>query len=712
MKSPTGYDDVDAQTDTDIFCEAKEFLQTVIDAESDNRSRALAALNFRDGTQWPEPLLLNRSDRLNIVVNHTDTLVTRIENNLKQQRPRIKCHPVGDGADIEKAKLVNGLTRHIESVSQASVAYDCGGSSALSVGWGYWRIVADYISPTSFDQDLFIRPIRNVFTVYKDPASILPDGSDSMRYIISEKMKRTQYRQMYPDATNVDWGDTGVGDDLEWESRDEIRLAEYYRIIQKPEKLYKMVDGSTMFESDFAPGVLKTALKDPEQHGFAMEGGSPVERKTFKRQVQWFRINGREVVDRRDLPGRYIPVILCTGNVLDINGKVRRKGMIDNMIEPARLCNYWESSKAERLALAPKAPWVAYEGVIDGHNEWHDANQKAYSVLVGKAIQGPNGETLPLPRREPPIAADVGLAEASQDAEHLLIAVAGMPHEPGQDRKSEVVSGVAIQKRQNLSDDSHYQYYDNQTLSIAFTGRVLLDLIPYYYDTPRQQRIIGDDGLPQMVELNQQQKDPETGAITVKNDMSVGEYDVVMDTGPGYDPKRQEGAVAMVGLMGTPMGEVITKAAPDVVMRAMDFPYADEIADRLLPTNPAGLQKAMQELPKQAQAIVSALQQQLQKTTQELQHAQLELKYKTATELGWMHVEREKAHLQAETKTRDTHTMAQVKVHDTLLRGDTARDVAEIQAGATLLNSHVEAEHNKAAADRMIEQAAASETKN
>lgn len=704
MKTSSGYDDADAQTAADIFREAKEFMQTVIDAESDNRSRAMNALKFKDGDQWPSTLLLNRSDRLNIVVNHTDTLVTRIANNLKQQRPRIKCHPVAD-ADVEKAKLVNGLTRHIEAVSQASVAYDCGGMSALDIGWGYWRIVADYTSPDSFEQDLYIRPVRNTFTVYKDPASVLPDGSDSMRYMLSEKIKRTKYKQLYPKAANIEYGDTGVGDDLEWESRDEIRLAEYYRIVQKPERLFKMVDGSTKFESDFAPRVLKVALANPDAHGFAMEGGKVVERKTFKRQVQWFRINGREVVDKRDLPGRYIPVILCTGNVLDINGKVRRKGMIENMIEPARLCNYWESSKAERLALAPKARWTAYEGVIDGHPEWYDANQKAYSVLQGKAIPGPNGETLPLPTWTQPIGIDQGLSEASADAEHLLMAVAGMPHEPGQDKRGEVVSGVAIQQRRALADDTHFQYYDNQMLSIAFTGRILLDLIPYYYDTPRQLRIIGDDGIPQMVQVNQQQTDPDTGAITVKNDMSVGQYDVVMDTGPGYDTKRQEGAEAMIGMMGTPMGEVIAKTAPDVVMRAMDFPYADEIADRLLPTNPAGMQKAVQELPKQAQAIVQALQQQLQQTTEALQHAQLELKYKTSTELGWMAVEREKAHVNAETKTRDTHTNAQVKVLDTHIRGDTARDVAEIQAGAQLLNSHVEAAHNERAADKMIQQA-------
>jgi hypothetical protein len=691
--------DKDAQTDKEIFDEAKDFLALCVDAESGNRARAIEALRFRDGDQWPQALFSQRQldGRLSLTINHTNTFVSRVENAMKQQRPRIKVHPVGD-ADVEKARIINGVTRHIENRSNASIAYDAGGSSALTIGWGYWRLIPEYIRPDSFDQELRITPIPNAFTVYRDPGSIMPDGSDSMRYLVTEKIKRRKYRQLYPGAKNAQWLSGGPGDDdVDWETSDEIRLAEYFRIIEKPERLFKMVGGSTRFESDFAPGVLATALKRPQDHGFAMEGAKAFERQSAKRQVQWFRINGREIVDRRDLPGEHIPIVAVEGNTLDINGKRSRKGMVSDMMEPGRMVNYWETMKTERLALTPKAEWTAYESVIEGHSEWHDANQKSYSVLVGKAVQGPNGETLPLPTKTQPAGVEAGFSEAMQSAYSALMAIAGMPNEPGQDKRGEVVSGVALRERRDLADVTHFQYYDNVTVSIAFTGKLILEWIPHIYNTQRMQRIIGEDGVPEMVQINAPNPDQEA-EDKILNDLTVGEYDIVMDTGPGYETKRQEAMAAMTDLMKTPMAEVVVKTSPDVVLRNMDFEGAEEMANRALPLSPEGMDKAIKELPKNAQAIVTALQQQLKNTTDALQHAQLELKYKTSTELGWMHVEREKSHLQAETK-----------VHDTQIKADTSIKTAEISAGAQLLNAHVEAEHEKAAAREMLKHAAQAE---
>lgn len=737
MRTASGYDDEDARTKKDIFIECKEFLRTVIDAESGNRSRGIEALRFRDGDQWPQTLYAERDldGRLSLTVNHTDTFVSRVENNLKQQRPRIRCHPVGDGADVDKANVINGVIRHIENRSQASVAYDAGGSSALSIGWGYWRIVPEYIDEKSFDQELKILPIFNTFTVYRDPGSILPDGSDSKRYVVSEKIKRTEYKRLYPNATNTSYDPGGLGDeDMEWESRDEIRLAEYFRIIEIPDRLFKMVDGSTVFESEFEAGVLEVALKDPEKHGFAVESrnGKPVavERKSSRKQVQWFRINGREVIDQRDLPGKFIPIIACQGNLIDINGRKCRSGMIKNLIQPAQMVNYWETMKTEKLALQSKAEWIAYEGVIEGHPEWHDANRKAYSVLIGKAITGPNGEILPLPVRSAPVQIEAGLAEAMQSAYSALMAIAGMPHEPGQDARGEVISGVALEERRDLSDTTHFQYYDNQTVSIAYTGRLLLDLIPYYYDTQRLQRIIGEDGVPQMVELNKPQPPQEGDAAAgmamapsgprpnsgnpavaaILNDMTVGTYEVVMDTGPGYDTKRQEGSEKLLELLKTPLGEKIAMVGPDLALRGLDTPYADQLADRLAIEVPKELEKMIEGMPERAQNIIKSMAQQTQQLKQQLQAVSDDLKHGLTKNLHDNATKIQIAKMQDDTKVEDLHMETSTKVHDTNTRAHTALAVAEIQAGASLLNTHAEAAHNKEAAEITLKAAEQAET--
>ena len=199
--------DKDATTDEGIWRECAERLRIATAAESENRIKGIAAKSFRWGDQWDADVRNVRKidGRPALTINHTNTFCQRQENTLRQQRPRIKCHPVGDGADVDTAATVNGLIRHIEDRSTASVAYDTGVKNAVDIGWGYWRVISEYIDPRSFDQELLIKPIRNPFTVYMDPSSVMPDGRDQYWCIISETMKRAEYKRRYPKAANCEW---------------------------------------------------------------------------------------------------------------------------------------------------------------------------------------------------------------------------------------------------------------------------------------------------------------------------------------------------------------------------------------------------------------------------------------------------------------------------------------------------------------------------
>lgn len=717
-------DGTPAESDKDIFMEARDRLRICETAESENRIDGLEALAFRDGDQWDDDIRSSRTveQRPALTINHTNVFVSRIKNQLRQQRPRIKCHPVGDGADVETAATVNGLIRHIETLSNASVAYDTGVGSAVDIGWGYWRIVGDYIDNKSFDQELKIVPIRNTFTVYMDPASVMPAGEDQQWCLITGTMSREEYKRRYPDAPNCEWQADGPGDlSLLWETKTQLRIAEYYRIHEVPDTLCMMSDGSTKLRSELANSKIIQAV------GLTIIR----ERKTTRKEIQWFRLNGKEIVERKvgaeSIPGQHIPVIRCEGNVLDVNGVVKRKGMIKDLMDPARMFNYWRTAQTERYALTPKAPWTAYEEVIEGHPEWQSANQRAYSVLVAKAVKGPSGELLPLPQRTQPAQVEAGMSEAAQGAEHDLMGIAGMPQE-NPELTARVVSGNKyLQRRQGMADLTHFQYYDNQMLAIMWTGIILLEQIPFYYDTQRMQRIIGDDGVPQMTGINtpgEAQGDDGNSVYRVKNDLTVGRYDVVMDTGPGYQTKREESAEAMVELLNTPLGEVIVRTRPDIPIRNMDFAGADELADAIGPTTPEGMQAALEKLPKQAQAIVQSLQQQLQSAQQTVEQQALEIKYGRGI-----------AELKEEGATKRTLITTTGKAHDTERKADsddlnsardyegwqrevdkntdvkreiahiqrsTALDVAEIKVGGELLNTHVEAAHESRAADKAI----------
>src|SRR3984957_8016628 len=229
-----------------IFEEAAERLRIAQQAEGENRSAAVLDLEFEDGQQWPDDLYNMRKiqRRPTLTINHTRTMVRRVVNNMRQQRPRIMVHPVGEGADIDLAKKVQGLIRHIEYRSEGATAYDVGGESAVKIGWGYWRVLSEYVDEDSFEQELKLLQIRNLFTVYMDPAALLPAGEDMEWCIISEKMKRSEYERKYPKAENSEWREGAAGDQgPDWETEEDIRLAEYFRIAKKRDTLLKLTNG-------------------------------------------------------------------------------------------------------------------------------------------------------------------------------------------------------------------------------------------------------------------------------------------------------------------------------------------------------------------------------------------------------------------------------------------------------------------------------------
>lgn len=692
--------DFDAISAADIFIEARDRQRIAEEAESPDRKRAKEDLTFCDlGNQWPPDkgrTLEEESPR--IVINLTKAMVRRVVNNIKQQLPRGKTHPVGDGADVQLSEVMNDLGRHVEARSTA-VAYDTGAESQVKMGWGYWRVLIEYVAPKSFMQDILIAPIYNTFSVYMDPSALHPTASDAGWCVIVGDMKRTEYKRKFPKAGNAQWVASEGVDREGWESEETIRLAEYFRIREIPETLLEIrtLDGQTVtiYESDLEGGRE------------AIPPGDVItkERETTRKQVEWFRLNGTEVVKREILPGTWIPVIRVEGDVTNIDGKVSREGMVHSLIDPARMVNYGESAKVQRLGLAPKAPWIAAVGQLDGHPEWESSNRESHAVMLYNpvTVMTEQGEqVLPPPQRNAPAQIEQGFSEMTQAMRTNLIAVAGMPMEPGADTEGTVVSGKAIQRRDKLSDQSHFHYYDKVKLSVQQTWRIILEYIRACYTEQEARRAIGEDGVTKMVDINKPVT--EDGVTRILNDLSVGEFDITMDTGPGYETRREEGSDALLQLLqSAPLAQLIAQHGADLVFRSIDHPYMQELADRLQALTPQGLESVLEQLPERARSFIRALAGQLQQAQQALQQAQLENKYHMAGKQLDAEAKTRVAASNDETKRQDTESRERTQVLTTVMKihGELARE--EIRAGGKIIDTHVGAAHEAARDERQAE---------
>lgn len=614
-------------TDKDaLLDEVIERMEKCIDVEGENRKLALEDLRFLSGDQWPEMVKRQRTveNRPCLTINKLPVFIRQVTNDQLQNSPAIKVHPVDDGADVETAEVIQGLIRHIEYASDADTCYDTAVTSSARIGIGYFRLVTDYCAPDTFDQEIKFKRIRNPFTVYFDPSSVELDGSDARFAILSEEIPKDEFKRQYPKAEAASIDTAGIGDSRKhWISKDSVRVAEYYRIEETPAKLVMLSNGESGYKDDL--------IELPDGVEIVKE------RDTVRRQVRWYKVTATDVLEEADIPCDWIPVFPVYGEELDIDGKVTRRGMIRDAKDPAQMYNFWMTSATEEIALRPKVPYIGAEGQFEGHEtQWRQANVRSFPYLEYKPKTA-GGQLAPPPSRQPMSDVPVGVLQMAMHANDNIKATTGI-FDASLGARGNETSGKAIIARQREGDTSNFHFVDNLQKAIRHAGRCILSMIPKIYDTERVVRILGEDETVSHTTINKQLEQPEPtkdgkAIRTVLNDLTVGKYDVTISTGPSYSTKRQEAADAMIQF-GQSWPKLMDIAG-DKVVKAMDWPGADDIAERIAKTLPPGLKDKedgeesdaidtpMGPVPKdQIGNVVAQMHEAIQQMQQALQEAQ------------------------------------------------------------------------------------------
>jgi len=675
--------------------EAIDFLKFSNEADTENRQKGLDDLKFSSGDQWPIEVQNSRhlEARPCLTINKLDAYVRQIVNQMRQSRPRMRAHSMNSEANAKVADVITGIFKHIEVNSDADTAYDTAGEYAVRIGWGYWRVITDYVREDSFDQEIYIRPIDNPFSVYFDPNSIQPDGSDAEKVLITTLMSKDDFKIQYPGADDGgDFNQRGTGDfDPDWVQKEDIRVAEYFYVERKKTKLLLLSDGTKVYKDEApSPEILAAA-------GIMVVG----ERETMRKQIKWCKLTGLEILEERDWSGRYIPVVPVYGQQLTVEDKRKKYGLVRNAKDAQRMYNYWQTSLTESIALAPKAKWLLAEGQDEGHeNEWAQANIKSMPVLRYKQTDI-NGKEAPAPQRLQPEPPPAGVIAAAMSIDKDLQSVVGI-FDPSQLPQGNM-SGKAIRGQQMQQDMTNFHYYDNLVRSMKHTGRIILDLIPKIYDRERVLRIIGYDGKPEMVTLNQRTQD-EMGVEKVLNDVTVGEYDVYMDTGPGYQSKRQEAVEAMMPMIST--NQELFNLAGDLVFRNMDFPGAEVIADRLAANNPLAQIDDKSEIPPQIQMQLMQAQKQIADMQQMIAAMELEKQYRGDIEMVRQEGETKRKLMDVTSRAYNTDTINEAKVNQQILNSQASQNKAELDAVTKMLLKRMDtSELRQVIAEKDAEQA-------
>lgn len=625
-----------AKDDPNIIAQAKRRFAVCEERERDTRALAIEDIKFArgdadNGWQWAKEESQRRTAgalaRPMLTINKVRQHNLQIINDMKQNTPSAKVIPAGGETTYEAAQVMNGIIRHIEYQSDAKAQYENAYEDAVEGGIGYWRIVTDYEDDESFDQDIFIRGVKDPMSVYYDPDIKEPDGSDCRFAFVFEDMSKEKFEDCYPEYTdiahNAPFGKT------QWINKDNIRIAEYYYTEETKDTIAR-IDDTTVYLSDIEDTALRQLIR---------ENKDIPKRRVKRKSVKWCKIIGDTIVEKRDIPGKYIPVVRVVGEEVEIAGIYDRKGHTRCMKDPQRVYNYWTSAAVEFVALQTKSPYLVDVNSVDGlENYWANANTENSAYLPYRSYDE-HGTALPSPTRIAPPQFSAAYIQGMQISSQELKDVSGQ-QDAKMGAQTEEISGVAIARRQAQADNATYGFINNLARAIRLTGKIIIDIAPKIYDTKRVIRILGEDGTESRVTVDpeapqaHQEQEIEYDKIETIFNPGLGKFDVMADIGADFATRRQETAAALSQIMA--QNPQITGVAGDLLFKSYDFYLADEIAERLSRTIPEAIKSdksspEMQNLQQQIQQSQMISQQLMQQLAEEKRKRDVDV-YKAQTD--------------------------------------------------------------------------------
>lgn len=656
---------------------AMKRLERCISADKDNRSAAIDDLNFCNGEQWDPAEKKRRSDagRPALQFNFLQKFVNQVVGDMLENSPSVKVRPEDTKADIEIAKIRQGLISNIEFVSNFPDIKTYASRQLVSSGYGAWRILTRYTEDNPFIQEIYIEGVRNPFLVYMDPDAKDKFGADAKYGFILEKMERDVFEERY---SKGQWpGDTlktglGMASEKNWYDGSTVVVAEYFCVESEKVMMIQLEDGSAVTEEQFAErkkewqekndtllakivpsavqapglppgasqgppppqgvpqmpgGAPQMALPGPSMQGQMTPPGPPLaqgaspnllvagaealgaepkvvkKRETEKSVVKHRVLTCMEILDGgiegHAFPGKFVPIVLVKGPELNIEGKNHVYSLIRHAKDPQKLANYWQTSAAEMIALAPKSPWLGTARQFEGYEgDYAKANTENFPFLK----YNPDPDTPGAPQRINPQTPPVAIFEMIRMSEDSIKSVIGMFNAdvgaPGSEQ-----TGKAIMARQRPGDIGTSDFSNAIAAAVLHTGRIINEMIPAVYDSERDVRVRHKDETETFVPVNTTvgsamkavKDNPElyrgmdpaklhklamtNGRHAKLNDMTSGKYGVVITTGPSYATQRMESSQALLQLMQSAPQQMAN--ALDLVVRNLDFKDSEELEMRL-----------------------------------------------------------------------------------------------------------------------------------
>lgn len=306
----------------------------------------------------------------------------------------------------------------------------------------------------------------------------------------------------------------GLGPETDLTSARNVRVIE--RQWKKLDKVLHFVDVTT--------GDCRQVPEDMDEAQIAAHLAKNPDLTTTKKlihRIRWTVIAGSVVLHDDWSPYKHFTVVPYFPHFV----RGRTVGLVENLIDSQELLNKSSSQELHIVNTTANSGWKIKKNSLTNMTPGELENRGATTGLVLELDDINNAEKI-LPNQVPS-----GLDRISYKAEeHIKTISAISDYQTGNPRED--VSAKAVQTNKSSGQSNLAKIMDNLGRTDHMLARNILDIIQQYYTEQRLIRITTDKLTNAMEEMVVNEITPE-GVIT--NDLSIGEYSVVITTQPERD---------------------------------------------------------------------------------------------------------------------------------------------------------------------------------
>lgn len=493
---------------------------------------------FFAGDQW-DPLdkqILTAQRRPALTINKIlPTLSTLFGEQIKN-RAEVAFRPTA-GAPVETAEALTKLYKNISDNNQLNWKRSEVFADGCITSRGYFDVRMDFSD--NLKGDVRIKVVN--------PKNVLPDPDadeydpDTWADVITSKwlsfdeiallyskedadLLRNRETSAFPYAwDSVERYTDKFGSRVMYGTNYETDVAHVLRNIRVIERQYKVLD-KQKFLVDLATGDLRAIPAEWDREKIALitqKYGLGVMDKQVRR-IKW-TVTADDVVLHDDWsPYKHFTIVPYFPNFR----RGTTVGIVENLVGPQELLNKVSSQELHVVNTSANSGWVVKTGSLVNMSI-EELEQRGATTGLVLEVRDDTAHV----QKITPNATPSGLDRISYKAEEHVKTISNVSDSmQGFDRED--VAAKAIQMKAARGGVNQAQILDSLARTDHILARNILDLIQEFYTEERIINVTHDrmTGEQETLALNQ-----ETPEGTIVNDLTIGEYDIVVTSVPDYD---------------------------------------------------------------------------------------------------------------------------------------------------------------------------------